>query len=111
MMFSATTLALLAEALRALAADIDQSATVDVATTTKKAGNGAVPSPLSPDGLAELRKHALAIIDAALKSDPIGATELVKETLGKFGASRVSDLTEANANLALDALQAAFGSR
>jgi hypothetical protein len=61
--------------------------------------------------LAEIRKRALAIIDSALKSDPAGATELIKQTLAKFDAARVSDLTAANANLALDALRTAFGSR
>jgi hypothetical protein len=110
MMFSSSTLALVAEALRALASDIDQSATGD-STVTAKADNGAAPSPLSSDGLAEIRKSALAIIDTALKGDPVGATELVKETLAKFGAARVSDLTAANANLALDALRTAFGAR
>jgi hypothetical protein len=112
MMFSSSTLALLAETLRALAADIDQLATGDVGTVPAKAGNGAaVQSSLSSGELAEIRQQALAIINAAVKQDPGRATDLVKEILGQFGAARVSDLTTSNVNQALDALQKTFGSK
>jgi hypothetical protein len=114
MILSQPTLHLLAEALRALATELDQAGTGEVGTpAAKPAGaNGAgttAPKSLSTDALAEVRKQALEIIRTALDSDPAGAAAKVQTVLGRFRAARVSELTDADVAPALDALRVAIG--
>jgi hypothetical protein len=134
-MFRPTTLALLAEALRAAAADLDQqaaatppwdatpapepvtasepaadSAPAESTTTSapSKSAMVASKSTLLAAELSKLREQAFKIIESAISASPATAAERVTAVLKEFDAARVSDLTAATAPAALKALQNAF---
>jgi hypothetical protein len=111
------TLALLAEALRAVADDLDRQredlqpwydeigSLKSEATITEDTDPN---RPLTEEEVTALRAEALNIIQTTLTDAPASTADRVASILGQFNARRVSELTAVTARLALQALREAF---
>jgi hypothetical protein len=114
-MLSANSLRLAAEALRAIAHDLDQASgepstitSTDATRTAQGAsGNGASGS-LSEAALTELREQILEIIRRRVTNNAGPAALTIKEIFARFSANTVRDLTTHNVAAALAALREAF---
>jgi hypothetical protein len=114
-MLSASTMRLAAEALRAIAHDLDQ-ATGNASTTVPadfgqpppgSSGDGAA-KPLSADELVTLREQILEIIRHHVTNNAGASALTVKQIFARFSANTVRDLTTHNLAAALAALREAF---
>jgi hypothetical protein len=114
MLLTPTTWALISEALRAVATDLDQqAATMPPWDPAPQPSPSPTPiatptTPLPAEELSAVREQAFSIIQSVLTSSPTTATEQVAAVLKQFDAARISDLTAVTAPLALKALQKAF---
>jgi hypothetical protein len=111
------TLALLADALRAVAADLDRQREEimpwhEQPTNPEPEATTIEPTDsnqrLTDEEITAIRAQALDIIRATLTDAPASTAERVASILSRFNARRVSELTAITAPQALQALREAF---